>query len=135
PNAPRLPGIGVRSRRRRRIFEVMTRCRCAVRPRCILSPLLVVALIAAMSAAAFWQLGRHEEKRDRNAGISTRTSESVAPVGELLENPDADTTDLEYRGVSAEGSYLDSDILVRSRSLEGSPGSWVVTPLQTDDGT
>lgn len=113
----------------------MSRYRFALRPRWILSHLFVLALIAAMITAGLWQLGRHDEKRERNARIVARTSEPMTPIGHLLDGPDAATADLEYRVVSAEGRYLPDQILVRSRSLEGSPGSWVVTPLEMHDGT
>lgn len=113
----------------------MTRYRFALRPRWILSHLFVLALIAGMVTAGFWQVDRHNEKRDRNARIAARTTMPMVPVQDVLDGPDAPTDDLEYRLVSAHGTYLDDEILVRSRSMNGSPGSWIVTPLRLDDGT
>lgn len=113
----------------------MTRYRFALRPRWILSHLLVLALIAAMVAAGLWQVDRHDEKRERNARIASRTTQPIEPVEDLLADPGASTDELEYRVVSAEGRYLGPQILVRSRSLDGSPGSWVITPLELDSGT
>lgn len=113
----------------------MARYRFALRPRWILSHLFVVALIAAMVGAGLWQVSRHREKADRNARISARTALPVVDVEDLLDGPDAPTDDLEYRAVSAHGTYLPDQILIRSRSFDGAPGSWVATPLQLDDGT
>lgn len=112
----------------------MAHYRFALRPRWILSHLLVVVLIAAMVSAGFWQVSRHREKADRNGRIAARTAVPMVDVEDLLAGPEAPTDDLEYRVVSAEGTYLDQDILIRSRSFDGAPGSWVATPLRLEDG-
>lgn len=113
----------------------MSRYRFALRPKWILSHLFVLALVVAMISAGFWQISRLHQKRDRNQRIEARTAEAVVPVQSLLAGPDAATTDLEYRRVSAIGTYRsDEQVLVRSRSDNGLPGSWVVAPLTLDDG-
>lgn len=115
----------------------MSRYRFALRPRWILSHLFVLALVSAMIWAGLWQLRRLDEKRDRNEVVAARSVvEPVAP-GELADPGDFDAVDdLEFRRVTAAGEYMaDEEVLVRSRSLEGAPGSWVLTPLLLDDGT
>jgi len=112
----------------------MTRYRFALRPKWILSHLFVLALVAAMMTAGFWQLSRRDEKRSRNEQITQRATLAVTPVGDLLDGPDAATDGLEYRVASASGTYLPEQVMIRSRSLGGQPGSWVVTPLRLDDG-
>lgn len=112
----------------------MSRFRFALRPKWILSHLFVLALIAGMISAGFWQISRLHEKRDRNARIVARTAEPVVPVEDLLAGPNARTTDLEYRSVTATGTYDPDQILIRSRSDDGAPGSWVVATLRLDDG-
>jgi cytochrome oxidase assembly protein ShyY1 len=115
----------------------VSRYRFALRPKWVLSHLFVLALVAAMVGAGFWQLDRLQQKKDRNARVEARTAEPVAKAVDLAPpGAYADTADLEYRRVTASGTYLDEQsVLVRSRSNEGSPGSWVLTPLQLADGT
>jgi len=115
----------------------MSRYRFALRPKWILSHLFVLALVVAMLAAGLWQLRRLDQKQARNERIESRTAEAVVPVEDLLAVDRTDGIgDLEYRRVEASGTYLlDDQVLIRSRSLEGAPGSWVATPLRLDDGT
>ena len=99
--------------------------------------MLVAALVAALASAGLWQLDRLDQKRERNDLIAARSELPTADVVGLA-GPDAyDAVEaLEYRIVEATGSYLvDEEVLVRSRSLNGAPGSWVLTPLLLSDGT
>ena len=114
----------------------MSRYRFALRPRWILSHLFVLALVAAMVAAGLWQLNRLQEKKDRNAKVTARTSEPVVGV-ETLTEPGAygSVGGSEFRRVTATGTYrADQEVLVRSRSRDGAPGSWILTPLELTDG-
>ena len=102
-----------------------------------MSHLFVAALVTAMVSAGFWQLSRLQEKRDRNERVAARTALDPVDVQNLAEPGAYDAVDdLEFRRVTAEGRYLvDEEVLVRSRSLDGAPGSWVLTPLVLADGT
>lgn len=114
----------------------MSRYRFALKPRWILSHLFVIALISAMVWAGFWQLRRLDEKRSRNERVRSR-SEQVAVPAQSLADPGQfeEVPGLEFRRVTATGRYLvDQEVLVRARSFDGAPGSWVLTPLQVDDG-
>lgn len=114
----------------------MSRYRFALRPRWILSHLFVAALVAAMVWACAWQVSRLGDRKDRNATIRARTSEPVVGVETLSEPGDyAAGSAVEFRRVTATGQYLaDQEVLVRSRSRDGAPGSWVLTPLELSDG-
>lgn len=114
----------------------MSRYRFALRPKWILSHVFVLVMVAGMVVAGFWQLDRLDQKKDRNAKVAERTSEPVVDVASLLGPGDDDAAaDLEFRSVEAAGTYLvDQEVLVRSRSRDGAPGSWVLTPLQLADG-
>lgn len=114
----------------------MSRYRFALRPRWILSHLFVLAMVVTMVNLGFWQLSRLQEKKDRNERVAART-ELVAAEASTLAAPGAfdDAADLEFRRATATGTYLaDQEVLVRSRSLNGAAGSWVITPLEVDDG-
>jgi cytochrome oxidase assembly protein ShyY1 len=101
------------------------------------SHLLVLALVTAMVSAGLWQLSRLQDKRDRNDRVAARTALPPVDVGGLADPGAYDRVgDLEFRRVTAAGRYLpDDEVLVRSRSREGAPGSWVLTPLLLADGT
>jgi surfeit locus 1 family protein len=116
----------------------MGRYRFAVRPRWILGHLLVLVLVVVMVNLGFWQLHRLDEKRDRNAQITSRQEEPVVPVEEVMPpgTSQEEVDELVYRPVSATGTYAtDQQVIVRNRSFEGAPGEWVLTPLVLDDGT
>ena len=116
----------------------MERYRFALRPRWVLSHLFVVVLVVVMVNLGFWQLRRLDERRERNRLVETRTSAPVQPVDEVVDpgDPPSVGDEVAYRRVRAEGTYAtDEEVLVRGRSLDGAPGSWVLTPLLLDDGS
>lgn len=109
----------------------------ALRPRWLLSHLLVAALIAAMIGAMFWQFDRLGQRQDRNARIAARTDVGVVSLDQLVTSnfPEADIDSLEFRRVAASGTFVRSEeVLVRNRSLNGAPGTWALTPLVLSDG-
>ena len=93
-------------------------------------------MIVGMVWAGFWQLSRLQERKARNAEVVARTDRPVADAGSLVEPGQFDSAKpLEFRRVSATGKYqADQEILVRSRSRDGAPGSWVLTPLELGAG-
>ncbi|CAN5669734.1 SURF1 family protein [soil metagenome] len=112
--------------------------RFALRPRWLLSHVAVAVLVVAMVLLGLWQLRRLDERRSANDLIERRSSQEVVGVTELIAaNDGGAAADRHlYRQVIARGVYLaDEEVLVRSRSLEGAPGSWVLTPLLLDSGT
>jgi cytochrome oxidase assembly protein ShyY1 len=112
--------------------------RVLLRPRWLVGTVIAVLLIVLFVNLGLWQLRRLDEKRDRNADIEERSSLPLAPVAEVVD-PEAgydDVDDLVYRRASADGRYdPEGEVRIRSRSLDGRPGMWVVTPLRLDDGT
>lgn len=112
--------------------------RFALRPRWILSHLLVAAIVVGCVWAGFWQLRRLDDKRDALERYERRGTEEVVDVGALLA-PDSTAEAVEavaLRRVTATGRYLAEDqVTVRNRSFEGAPGHWVITPLLLDDGS
>ncbi len=107
--------------------------RFALRPRWVLSHVLVLALVVVMVNLGFWQLRRLDEKRDRNGLIEARMAEPAAALDAI--DPDVDPDTVTYRRAAATGVYEAADeVLVRGRSLGGQPGVWVLTPLRTADG-
>ncbi len=114
----------------------MSRYRFALRPKWIVSHVLVALLVVSMMWACSWQLSRLHQKRDRNAKITARAADPVVPVQSVTKPGAYDGAgDLEFRAITATGRYLaDEAVLVRSRSRDGAPGSWILTPLLLADG-
>src|SRR5215213_83258 len=112
--------------------------RVLLRPRWLAGTIIAVLLIVLFVNLGFWQLRRLDEKRERNAAIEDRSSRPVQPVDEVVD-PEArfdEVGDLVYRRASARGRYdVEGEARIRSRSFDGRPGLWVVTPLRLDDGT
>jgi cytochrome oxidase assembly protein ShyY1 len=102
------------------------------RPKWLLSHLLVVVLIFAMAMLGLWQLRRLDEKRTLNDQITSRADEPAVDVETLIfDDPD----EVEFRHISAEGSYLPGeDTRVTNRSVDGTAGDWIVSILELDDG-
>lgn len=115
----------------------MSRYRFALRPKWIISHVFVLAMVIAMINLGIWQLHRLQEKRDRNARVEARTAQPVAQVSTLADPGQyGQANDLEFRRATATGRYLaDQSVLVRGRSQDSAPGSWVLTPLALSDGT
>ena len=115
----------------------MSRYRFALRPKWILSHVFVLFMVVAFINLGFWQLSRLQEKKDRNQRVTDRREQPVAEAASLAEPGDFDTAGgLEFRRATATGTYLvDQEVIVRSRSRESSPGSWILTPLKLSDGT
>ncbi len=124
----------------------MREMRRFLRPAWLLSHLLVLALLVTMINLGLWQLRRLDQRLERNDLLEQRSAESSLPVAELAASlgiavgsdgveGSASVGQAEYRPTSAVGRYLASEeVVVRNRSLAGSPGVWVLTPLLLEDG-
>ena len=62
----------------------MSRYRFALRPKWLLSHLLVAALVVTMVNLGFWQLQRLSDKRARNDLVSEQAERPVVDVAEVL---------------------------------------------------
>jgi cytochrome oxidase assembly protein ShyY1 len=116
----------------------MARYRFVLQPKWIISHLVVLALVVTMVSLGFWQLRRLDEKKDRNRRITSRSALPVKSIEQVLTPLDsfAAATKIEFRPVTMTGRFrADQELLVRSRSLESNPGSWVLTPLVMANGT
>lgn len=108
------------------------------RPKWLLFHVLVVAAIALMVALGFWQLRRHDERKDFNALLVERSEQAPLPLDELVDDiADGSTTPSasEWRRVTASGSYLSDQLVQFNRSQGGRSGENVLTAIVLDDGT
>jgi cytochrome oxidase assembly protein ShyY1 len=108
--------------------------RFLLKPKWIAFHLLVIAVIITMINLGFWQLRRLDQKRDFNATIEQRYDAPPVPLDDLL-TPGVDPSSVEWRPVTAEGTYLPEErILVVNRSQGGRAGQNVVVPMRLADG-
>ena len=107
-------------------------------PRTLLTPrwlalhALALAVIAGMVWLGSWQLDRFRDQRDRDDRLAT------APVPlSTFAQPGNDLPDAaEARRVSVTGTYdADAQASIPGRVLDRTMGAWVVTTLETADGS
>ena len=93
----------------------------------------VIALTACVTFVrlGIWQLDRLDERRERNAVVESRSTGEPVDALSVVRDEDA-----QYRRVVAEGRWMpDGEITIRNRTLQGSVGRHVVTPLELADGS
>lgn len=107
---------------------------------------IALALVMALAAAVMvllgtWQLSRYHHRSDINARIDAAAAQP-RPLADVLEPPAGSTTgpaptaEDTWSVVSVTGRYdPEHEIVVRARSLNGSSGFEIVTPLVLADGT
>lgn len=109
-----------------------------LRPLWILSHLLIAVLIVVLVSLGLWQRARYYEERGRQHELeAAAVAEPVAmddvvdPGTTIAEVP----PEVAYSRVAVSGVFdVDNEVLINNRSLEGSPGAWVLTPLEPETG-
>jgi len=108
--------------------------RFLLRPKWIAFTLLMATLVVVMVNLAFWQLRRLEERQDLNRQITARIEVPAGSLDAVLA-AHPEPADAQWRSVTASGFYeADGQVLIRDRSLNGTAGFNVVTPLRLADG-
>lgn len=115
----------------------MRQARFLLRPRWLLSHLLVILLVVAMVLLGLWQLDRLDQRRERNDLIESRQEQPAVPIGDLVapgSGGDA-VSEARFRKVTATGAYDDDGtVAIRNRTQDGVAGAWLMTPLVLDGG-
>ncbi|WP_369412895.1 SURF1 family protein [Neoroseomonas alba] len=94
-----------------------------------------LVLVASFVGLGLWQLQRRAWKHALIAQVEARVHAAPAPVPGRAEWPQISAVRDGYRRVLVEGRMLrDRETLVRATTVLGS-GYWVITPMQTADGT
>jgi surfeit locus 1 family protein len=97
------------------------------RPKWIAFTLGILVLVIVMVNLGLWQLRRLDEREARNDAVRARETQPAVPVAQADGG--------EWQPVRATGEYdVDAQVLVRNRSLRGSPGYHVLTPLVLPTG-
>jgi cytochrome oxidase assembly protein ShyY1 len=107
--------------------------RFLLRPKWILFHVVVFSAAIGMLGLAKWQWNRHLE---RDAFVSSvRAKEALEPTELTPLLADSTPGDIEYRRVTASGTYVDGPQLVEIlRTQDGVNGVNVLTPFQIDGG-
>ena len=106
-------------------------------PKWLAFHLLVAGVVVAFIGFGFWQLDRHDQRREFNATLLARSTDPALDVTEMARELDGGLPidDLEWRAATATGTYLPAEqILIVNRSQNGRAGDNIVMPLALDDG-
>ena len=111
----------------------------ARRPAWIVSHVLVVVGVIVLIVLGFWQRDRFLDESARAERIQVRSEGEPVPLDEVVApgTPVGSVpADAEYRRVVLSGTWDPAgEVVVRNRSYNGAPGSWILTPLVQADGT
>ena len=100
-----------------------------------LMALLALLGIAGLIALGIWQIERRAWKLALIDRVEQRIHAVPGPMPSPASWPAIDAASDEYRRVTVSGRFLhDRETLVQAVTEKG-PGFWVLTPLQTADGT
>lgn len=93
----------------------------------------IPVIVVGMTALGFWQLSRLQDRRARNALLSTRLAEAPVAVTPALIGADLAVWD--NRPALARGVFDPAqEIIWRNQARNGAPGVHVITPLRLADG-
>lgn len=109
-----------------------------LRPKALISHLLVLTVAITCVALGQWQLDQLADIRERNERSAARLSEPAVDLAALADPASTATLDeaaLEYRRVEVTGTYRsDEEVLQRNHSYQNQTGFHVLTPLELTDG-
>lgn len=89
---------------------------------------IAIAVAALFVRLGLWQLDRLAWRREVNTRVTARLAE---PPVDPFALPRGDTAALRYRRAVVTGRYdWDRELLLTTRTRNGSPGAWLVTPLR-----
>lgn len=108
-----------------------------LRPKALLSHVLVLAVAVTCIALGNWQLSRLAQVRANNDLLAERLEAPALELADLV-GPDAGNVDEEtheFRSVTATGVFRpQEEVLQRNREYEGQQGYHLLTPLELEDG-
>lgn len=104
----------------------------ARRPFWLFSHVFVASALVLFVAAASWQVGRWNDRKDTNEIIRTRSDRPALTITDALAQP---IEELDYVRVADSGRFVEANLIrVANRSFDGQAGDWMVGLFETDDG-
>lgn len=105
-----------------------------LRPKALVSHLLVLAVAVTCVLLGLWQLDRLDQVRSNNERLAARMEAEPADLAELMDG-EVDPDALEFRPVTVTGEYrVDEEVLQRGQQHQQQQGFHVLTPLEVDGG-
>ncbi len=99
----------------------------------VLFGLVAIAAAAGCIRLGFWQLDRLQERRTKNALVRSRSEATPVSVSAVRGQ---DTSVIHWRRVSVRGvADYGAEMVHATRSQNGSPGVYLLTPVRPLDGT
>jgi surfeit locus 1 family protein len=106
-----------------------------LRPVALVRHVLVAVVAVTCLLLGQWQLARLAEVREANDRAEAQLTAPTVDVADLVAAGAPDEAALEYRSVTARGTYRpDEEVLQRNQELHGRSGFRVLTPLELEDG-
>jgi surfeit locus 1 family protein len=100
-----------------------------ITPAGVAGTVLLALAVVFFVRLGFWQLARHDERRELNTAVAARLEAPPIQAAVALE----DTTDLVFRVAAAGGTWdTERSIILPGRSYRGVPGVHLITPLLLD---
>jgi cytochrome oxidase assembly protein ShyY1 len=102
--------------------------------------LAFIALVVGFTVVCYallapWQFGREEQRQAQERAIAEADAAPPVPLAELAPAGATVGPDVEWRRVTATGTYLpEAEAVVRLRVVNGGPAVEVLTPLRLEDG-
>lgn len=92
---------------------------------------MTAVMLVALIGLGSWQVQRYFWKSDLIEKLQARAQAPAIPLPDTPPNPD----EIEFRNVEVAGTFLhEHEFFLLGRSLRGSPGLHVLTPLRRADG-
>jgi len=101
-----------------------------LRPKWLLTHLLVIFLVALMMSLSMWQFRRLDERKTFNVGLRANTTQAIVPIKDLALSLPSDLNDIQWRRVVVRGTFRPSaEVTIFNRSQDGTAGVDAATPL------
>ena len=113
-----------------------TNLRTFLRPKWLLTHLLVIVLVVVMMSLSTWQFRRLDERKTFNAGLKANATQTITPIKNLVANLPNDLNDIQWRRVVVRGTFRPTaEVTIVNRSQDGAAGVDAAIPLDfTIDG-
>lgn len=98
---------------------------------------MAIIVVIACVFLALWQKDRRDQREQEIATITANYSADPVALDSVLTTPDSElATAEEWTQVEMRGTFVDGDtVLARNRTVNDTPGFYVVTPFELADGT
>ena len=79
-----------------------------LRPKWLLTHLLVIFLVVLMMSLSMWQFRRLDERKTFNAGLRANTNQAIVPIKDLALSLPSNLNDIQWRRVVVRGTFRPS---------------------------